>query len=81
MGELTAYESRLLEVLRRMGEERGNPFAAGDEEIARSSGFLLTSGVNRLLRAPEARGEIRRAEKRPRRIEVLGGPGRPVSRP
>jgi SOS-response transcriptional repressor LexA len=72
MDELTNYQAQLLEVLRRFRDERGNPFAAGDEEIARASGFLLTSGVNRLLRALEARGKIRRAGKKPRTIEVLG---------
>jgi SOS-response transcriptional repressor LexA len=72
MDELTDYESRLLAVLRRLAAERGNPFAAGDEELARASGFMLTSGVNRLLRSLESRGAIRRTGRRPRTIELLG---------
>lgn len=71
MDELTDYHAQLFEVLRRLHNERGNPFAAGDEEIARASGFLLTSGVNRLLRVLEAQGKIRRVGKRSRTIEVL----------
>jgi SOS-response transcriptional repressor LexA len=71
MDELTDYQARLLEVLRRFRDERGNPFAAGDEEIARVSGFLLTSGVNRLLRVLEVQGKIRRIGRKPRTIEFL----------
>lgn len=71
MHDLTDYERRMLQILEGFRDQRGNPFAASDEELARASGFLLTSGVNRLLRSLEDRGVIRRSGRRPRAIEVL----------
>jgi hypothetical protein len=56
MADLTDFESRLLATLIRLSDERGNPFTVSDEEVARASGFLLTSGVSRLLRSLEAKG-------------------------
>lgn len=71
MHDLTDYERRMLQVLARFRDECGNSFSATDEELARASPFLLTSGVNRLLKSLESRCKIRRSGRRPRAIEVF----------